>query len=87
MQEVAYPVGARLAVDVVDVVVVGELALAVLGEDRVEGLLPRLAVHGGGVGEHTVQVEQARGDGIRQSEHCSSIPLVTAALPPPLGVA
>ncbi len=83
MQEVAHPVGAWFAVDVVAVVAVGELALTVLGQDRIEGLLPRLAVHGRSIGEDTVQIEQARGHGFRQSEHHPSIPLVTAALPAP----
>ena len=63
------------------VVVVGELRLTVLGQQRVERLLPRLAVHGRGVGQHTVQIEEAGRHGVGQSEHGSSIPLVTSALP------
>ena len=67
-EEVADPVLARLAVDVVGVVVV--LEGAAIAEELVEGLLPRPFVDDRGLGQDTVEIEQAGGDAVRETQHC-----------------
>jgi hypothetical protein len=69
-EEVAHAVEARLAVDVL-VVVVDEVErpLAAILEEGVEHLLPRARVDLGGLGQDAVEVEQAGGDPIGQAEH------------------
>jgi hypothetical protein len=78
-EERTHAVVARLAVDVVGVVVVGErrervaCALRALAQVVVEHLLPRLRVDGRRLRQHAVEVEQAGLDVIRESEHRASL--------------
>src|SRR5262249_47025341 len=68
-EEVAHAVEARLAVDVVLVVGLGERRLPMRTEHRVERRRPSGAVHGGGVGQDTVQIKEAGAYDVRQSQH------------------
>jgi hypothetical protein len=76
LQEVAHPVVARQAVDVLVVVHVAErrVGAAALVEVLVEELLPRLRVHDGRLGQHAVEVEEAGADLIREAEHLPNVP-------------
>ncbi|BCJ30414.1 hypothetical protein Asera_45220 [Actinocatenispora sera] len=45
------------------------LTARTLFEVRVEHLPPRLGMHHGGAGEHTVKIEQAGADAVRKPQH------------------
>jgi hypothetical protein len=77
LQECAHAIRARHAVDVVVVVVLGELpeVVTVAGlQIGVESLLPRFEVDLGGLREDAVEIEQQRRDVIRETEHGVSVP-------------
>src|SRR5207249_443657 len=69
-------IGARLSVDV-RVVLVDRVewhkwcarALRACREVRIEHFLPGGGVHRGGLGQHAVEIEQTRANGIRQTKH------------------
>src|SRR5690606_10512366 len=80
-QEGAHPVGARTAVDVLVVVAVGverlerlAVALRPAAQEVVERLLPRRPVHGRGLGQYAVEVEQTRRYFRWQAEHTPKLP-------------
>jgi hypothetical protein len=81
LKERAHPVAARLAIDVL-LIVPGhrELPERLAGPPRpvaqilVEHLLPGLGVDLRGLGQHPVEVEQARGDALGQVEHAGKLP-------------
>jgi hypothetical protein len=77
-EEVADTVGARLAVHVGVVLVVGvegdergARLLGVRAQEVVEHLLPRRRVHRRGIGQHPIEIEQADSDLPRQPQHRS----------------
>ena len=74
-QEAANAVGAVLAVHVTVVVQLAERLLCglVLPQEPVEGPLPRGEVDGRRLGEDAVEVEQADADGVRETEHGSTL--------------
>ena len=75
-EEVPYSVRPRLAVHVLVIVVMDvewherrALGLGPLTEEVVEHLLPRRRVHCGGLGQDTVEVEQAGVNAVGETEH------------------
>src|SRR5699024_6046297 len=72
-EEGAHAVVAPTAVHVRGVVGAGELALAEVGQELVEGVLPGGEVQGCRLGEHTVEVEQAGPDLGRQAEGAQGV--------------
>jgi hypothetical protein len=72
-EERAHAVVTRAPVDVVVVVLVGELLeprdVRVRSQEGVERLLPRGAVLLGGAREHTVEVEQTGRHMVREADH------------------
>ena len=68
---------ARFAVDVADVVLVGELrevaVASALLQELVEGLLPRLRVDDRGFGQHAVEIVKATADRVGKAQWHSGI--------------